>query len=39
MIYAFVDLFDKSVIKLLELKELKSHDDKKNALTCNFYYK
>ena len=37
MIYAFVDLFDNSVIKLLELK---SHDDnKKNALTCNFYYK
>ena len=29
MIYAFVDLFDKSVIKLLELKELKSHDKKK----------
>ena len=36
MIYPFVDLFDKSVIKLLELK---SHDNKKNALTCNFYYK
>jgi hypothetical protein len=29
MIYPFVDLFDKSVIKLLELKELKSHDNKK----------
>lgn len=33
MIYAFVDLFDKSVIKLLELKELKSHDDNKKKRT------